>query len=287
MSKYSVPVEHVTKTAWMVAAYRVMESERPDAKFNDLITKKLLLGNEDELFNQGGRGAKLGLWFLTVRTSVIDRTIERLVREGVDTVVNLGAGLDTRPYRLDIPETLRWIEADYPDTVEFKNERLAGDLPKCGLERVSADLSKAEERSAVLRRANEGARKLLVLTEGVLPYLEEKYVVELAGELREMSASHYWLMDATKQRFMEWMWKQFSTEREAMQSSASTEIHFRPTDPGIFFAEHGWKQIEYTPFGTTAEKIDRLPKEYAGLDHADREALDDAGIALFEKQSLS
>ena len=49
---------------------------------------------------------------MIVRTAVIDELILREVELGCDVVLNLGAGLDTRPQRLPLPESLRWIEVD-------------------------------------------------------------------------------------------------------------------------------------------------------------------------------
>ena len=40
--------------------------------------------------------------------------------------MNLGAGLDARPYRMELPETLRWIEVDYPQVIDWKAEKLGG-----------------------------------------------------------------------------------------------------------------------------------------------------------------
>jgi O-methyltransferase involved in polyketide biosynthesis len=47
-----------------------------------------------------------------IRTVIIDDRIKLAIGEGVDTILNLGAGLDTRPYRMDLPKTLRWVEFD-------------------------------------------------------------------------------------------------------------------------------------------------------------------------------
>ena len=48
----------------------------------------------------------------------------------VDAVLNLAAGLDTRPYRLELAATLRWIEADLPGINESKAQALAGEKPR-------------------------------------------------------------------------------------------------------------------------------------------------------------
>ena len=41
------------------------------------------------------------------------------IAQGVGTVLNLGAGLDTRPHRMALPQELLWIEADFPSMLEF------------------------------------------------------------------------------------------------------------------------------------------------------------------------
>ena len=51
------------------------------------------------------------------------------LREGVDTIVNLGAGLDTRPYRMSLPASLHWIEADYAHLIEYKEAALPVNYP--------------------------------------------------------------------------------------------------------------------------------------------------------------
>ena len=65
---------------------------------------------------------------MDVRTSASDRLIYEALQSGVDTVLNLGAGMDTRPYRMKLPANLQWVEMDFPNIVEYK--------PVCKLERV-------------------------------------------------------------------------------------------------------------------------------------------------------
>jgi O-methyltransferase involved in polyketide biosynthesis len=52
-------------------------------------------------------------------------------------VVNLAAGLDTRPYRMALPSGLQWIEVDLPDLLVYKAEALAAETPVCTLQRVA------------------------------------------------------------------------------------------------------------------------------------------------------
>jgi O-methyltransferase involved in polyketide biosynthesis len=80
-------------------------------------------------------------WALSVRTVIIDRMIAELLADGVDTIVNLGAGLDTRPYRLELPHSLKWFEIDFPHMIQYKNQQLAVQKPRCQLARNELDLT--------------------------------------------------------------------------------------------------------------------------------------------------
>src|SRR5437016_3140541 len=123
-------------------------------------------------------------WPMIVRTAVLDELILRAIeRDGVDTVLNLAAGLDTRPYRLPLPPALRWIEADFPDVIAYKQEQLNRERPVCVLERVGIDLTDAGRRPALFARIGAAARQVLVVSEGLLIYLTPPQVAALASDL--------------------------------------------------------------------------------------------------------
>src|SRR2546422_2016206 len=108
-----------------------MESERPDALFRDPYARKLA-GERGERIVASMRRGRAMAWPMIVRTAVLDELILRAIeRDGVDTVLNLAAGLDTRPYRLPLPSSLRWVEADFPDVIAYKQEQLRGERPAC------------------------------------------------------------------------------------------------------------------------------------------------------------
>ena len=100
MSAASGTIEHVSDTARWVALYRAMESERPDALFHDPYARRLA-GERGERILASLKQGRTWAWPMIVRTAVMDELILRgIARDRVDTVVNLAAGLDTRPYRL-------------------------------------------------------------------------------------------------------------------------------------------------------------------------------------------
>src|SRR5207244_9883804 len=162
---------HVSDTARWVALYRAMESERPDALFHDPYARRLA-GTRGEQVLAGMPKGKAFAWPMIVRTAVMDELILRAIkRDGVDTVLNLAAGLDTRPYRLPLAPSLRWIEVDFPDVIAYKKEQLAGERPMSTLEHVGIDLTDQDRRRALFARVGGGARTMLVVSEGLLIYL--------------------------------------------------------------------------------------------------------------------
>ncbi|HWC75096.1 MAG TPA: class I SAM-dependent methyltransferase, partial [Gemmatimonadales bacterium] len=95
----SNPISSVSDTARWVAMYRAMESDRPDALFHDQYARRLAGPTGEQILASIPQGRKWA-WPMIVRTAVMDEIIMRLVNEeGVDTVLNLAAGLDVRPYR--------------------------------------------------------------------------------------------------------------------------------------------------------------------------------------------
>jgi methyltransferase (TIGR00027 family) len=180
-------------------------------------------------------------WALSVRTVVIDRMIADLLADGVDTVVNLGAGLDTRPYRLEPPRSLKWFEIDFPHMIQFKNQQLADQKPRCRLTRIELDLTDRITLQLELAIINSMAKKVLVITEGVTLYLTAGQVDDLAADLRAQTNFVYWINDYVSPRMLKVL------GRRRMRDFKKAPFQFVPLDWFAFFAKAGWKvrQIKY------------------------------------------
>lgn len=238
-------INDVTDTALWVATYRAIESERPDAIFHDPYAAKLS-GDKGrqiaEAMHKRVPSMKYTSWSVVLRTYIIDNFIKELIAQGVDTIVNLGAGLDARPYRMDLPQTLHWIEVDYPSMIERKQKILAGDQPKCQLERVSMDLADRTLRKKLFSDINSKSQKVAILTEGVVPYLTEEQTATLAEDLREQSHFNFWIVDYFSPKVYKYMQ---SAQRQRQMKNAP--VVFYPQDWFGFFKGNGWvpKEIRY------------------------------------------
>ena len=194
MSAGATRVDRVEDTARWVAMVRAQESERKDAIFKDPFARRLAGPGAAELVRSlSGRAG--GTWPIVARTHIIDRLIADAIRDGADAVVNLAAGLDSRPFRMDLPASLSWIEVDHADVLAEKEDCLRGSSPVCHLESVAQDLSRGDERRALLATLSGRFRRVLVLTEGLLCYLEPAAALGLAKDLRSMPGVFRWIAD--------------------------------------------------------------------------------------------
>jgi methyltransferase (TIGR00027 family) len=241
-------IENVSDTALMVAMYRAIESERPDALFSDPLAAKLA----------GERGRKIaagvphrfGPWSVAVRTVVIDELIEGAIARGADSVLNLGAGLDTRPYRMRLPKALRWIEVDYPQMMESKETALASETPHCSVERVKIDLAQAAARRSFLDEVDAKSKRALVLTEGVVPYLSVDDAGALADDLRRTKAVREWIVDYFSPETIRY-------RKRAKLDFENAPFKFDPKDWFAFFEEHGWRPTEKRFLAAEGERLGR------------------------------
>jgi len=248
------PIRNISETALWVAVYRAQESERADAVFRDPYARRLA----------GDRGAQIAAampfaqrhaWSYTARTWLVDQIIERKVQQGADMVINLAAGLDGRPYRMQLPASLRWIEIDLPDMLRYKQDVLASERPLCTLERVPLDLQDLAGRRALLQRLGDEAKHAVVISEGLIIYLEAEAAAELARDLAARPSFRHWVTDLTSPALLRMLQKRIG----APLVDAGSPLKFAPREGPEFFAPYGWQPVETHSLLHTAAKLKRLP----------------------------
>lgn len=187
-------IRSVADTALWMARIRELESARHDAIIHDPLASVLAGGRGRGIERSMPRSAMVA-WGVIVRASAVDRLLGEVVRQGADTVINLGAGMDTRPYRMTLPSTLRWIEIDFPEIVDCKNSRLHACRPSCPVERVGLDLLDRAARRALFARYGADSKGAVVLAEGMIPYWSNDEVAALANDISSVPSFGHWLLD--------------------------------------------------------------------------------------------
>jgi methyltransferase (TIGR00027 family) len=246
-------IRHISDTACWAAVYRARETDRPDALFRDPLARRLA----------GARGEQIAAsvpekhqneWAWVMRTYLFDQFVTEQVREGVDTVLNLAAGLDARPYRMALPAALRWVEADLPDLLDYKEGILRGEKPVCALERVRLDLSDRAARRELFERVGREATRVLILTEGLLIYLSEEEVAALAEDLAAPPSFRRWVIDLASPGLLRLLQRTIGRKL----SQASAPLKFGPKEGPGFFARAGWQPAEVRSLLKTAARLKRV-----------------------------
>jgi len=276
MSSGEIRVEHVSDTALMVAAARAAETARPDGVVRDPFAQRLagLRGAAlaDKLLSSDWLGIGVGL-----RCRTIDEMLlEAIAAYGLRTVIVLGAGLDTRPWRLELPRDLHWIEVDFAPILAYKAGLLASEKPRCHLEQIAADLTAAADREAVYAAA--GNAPGIFVTEGLLLYLPAHTTAALATGFPQRSGARHWLLDIAAHRLMQ------NAHQGTLEEIEKVRAPDRVQGQQILdlASSHDWRQSvrrDYANagFAVAASRGLKFPAEDSSAD-------DPSGIYLFTRQ---
>ncbi|GLP72991.1 putative S-adenosyl-L-methionine-dependent methyltransferase [Mycobacterium antarcticum] len=195
----------VGSTAVMVAAARAGETERETPLIRDPFAKMLVAGAGtgvwefmlDESFVEKVAAADpeaaavfqhMGS-YQAVRTHFFDAYFADAAAAGIDQVVILASGLDSRAYRLDWPAGTTVFEIDQPKVLEYKATTLAdhGVRPAALLHEVPIDL-RDDWPTALVDAGFDASAPTAWLAEGLLMYLPAEAQDRLFAQLTELSA---------------------------------------------------------------------------------------------------
>ncbi len=245
-------ISSVSDTAQWVATYRAWESARADALFSDPFAERLAGERGRAIARHMPRQARNG-WPLVVRTVLIDELIEASLAQGCDCVVNLAAGLDARPYRLALPASLLWVEVDLPAMIDFKERSLSEASPKCRLQRRRVDLADPVARRRLFDELHTLGSRILVISEGLLVYLEGDVVAALARDLAACRTVRWWTFDLASPNLLHFLQR---TMKSVLENSP---MRFAPANGVAFFEAFGWRVAEVYSQLRAAARLRRLP----------------------------
>ncbi len=169
---------------------------------------------------------------IIVRHRIIDDVVRRMLRVHPDLrIVTIGAGFDSRPYRL---AGGRWFELDEPQVIEYKNARLPISACANPLRRVSIDFCADSLQEKLLPVPRDGP--IVFVLEGVFIYLDENEVRKLLGIFDDLFPKHELICDLVNRQMVE------NYGQELYQLAASIGAFFKPVDhPESIFLVSGYR----------------------------------------------
>jgi methyltransferase (TIGR00027 family) len=171
-------LEGVALTALIVAQARALESARPDRLFDDPLAAEFVAAAGPAfatLSEQLADRLTFQRACVAIRTRFFDDCLLDAARAGGRQVVILGAGLDTRAFRLAWPPGVHLFELDRPDVLGFKQRVLRARSAAPTAERRAVRVDLREEWPRALMAAGfRGGEPTVWLAEGLLMYLTEE-----------------------------------------------------------------------------------------------------------------
>lgn len=240
----------VWATAVGVARVRVLETQRENALFRDPLAQAFATAGglwpsspplpDDE----AARRRRLAVSFsIVIRTKFLDDLLRQASASGVRQVVLLGAGMDSRAFRMDWPEGTRLFEVDTAEPLDFKASVLRRERAVARCERITVAVDLHEDWPGALAAAgHDPALPTAWIAEGLLIYLPEDAVELLMARISTRSAAGSRMGLTLGSRGVI---ERFGADA-APGSAASLWISEMPDDPVGWLAGHGWEADSHT-----------------------------------------
>jgi len=244
----------VTGTALWIAAARARESARSDALFRDPWAADLAGEEGRDRLAASERASGGENPFLPVRTRFFDDLLTAATWAG--QIVLLGAGMDTRAYRLNLHPDTVVFELDVPEIFAAKSIVLDAVTPRCERREVHADLA-GEWVPALLDAGFDPMRRTVWLAEGLFFYLTEAAVGRVLHASAQASpARALFAADVFGTGLLDLPGMQPLVDQ---RRRSSTALPFCTDRPGELLHAHGWRPDNLVRLGEPEANFGRLP----------------------------
>lgn len=260
--------EMLASTAHWTAAVRALESARPDRLFYDPWAEALA-GETGQVWME--QRTPESVIPIILRTRFFDDFLERTIHQAsLQQVVLVGAGLDTRAFRLKWPPGTQLFELDQPGLLSDKDQVLlaAGAQPACQRQAVGADLTEPWQE-ALLQHGFDPRLPTLWLLEGFLFYLSNAGLESVLDQVTHLAAAGSWAGFDVINRLV--FSSPFTAKWVEMQAKAGAPWIGWLDDPRSFLGERGWR-ASLSQAGAPEANFGRwnlpvIPTELPGMPH--------------------
>lgn len=188
----------VSNTAFYCCGVRMDDAERELPVCNDIYAKQFMDERAMAIYEPFRSEIMPNISNLA-RCRIIDDFLREEIRENDDTeIITIGAGFDSRPYRL---AGGHWTELDEPQIINYKNEKLPPTECKNKINRISIDFS-TESLADKLEGINK-SHHIVIVIEGVFLYLEPEAITHTLKALQRVFPKHVLLCEMMSKNFFD------------------------------------------------------------------------------------
>jgi methyltransferase (TIGR00027 family) len=237
----AVALPAVGMTSKVTAAGRAVESGRPDRLFDDPLAAALA-GPDGFRWMAEWRLPGMPAENPTIgpRTRFFDDLVTGALDGGLDQVVLVAAGMDSRAFRLALPSDAVVLELDLGAVLAAKQAVLdqVGARPQCRRIAVVADLDDDAWPGALTRAGFNASRPAVFLAEGLSCYLTKDRNARLLDHLASLAAPRSILgIDMLSSDYLE---NPAVAPFLKLLAARGIRWQFGTNDPAAFLATHGW-----------------------------------------------
>ena len=205
-------------------------------------------GPARRLMIRGSEFTGPGLWVnMACRKHFIDDQLKQAL-DDIDAVVILGAGLDTRAFRLTRQVKIPVFEVDLPVNVAMKAKtvrRVLGELP-LSVRLVALDFEHDDLLTALAEHGYRTDYRAFFICEGVTQYLTEDGVRRTLEGLRAAAPGSRLVFTYVRRDFIDGT-NRYGTRtlyRSVRQRRQLWHFGLQPDEVAEFIAEYGWRLVE-------------------------------------------
>ena len=256
MKNESAPIAY---TAYRVMFYVALEQYQPEKRrlIHDDLACQMLPGRLKLLLSIFGfKPLRQGFLSLIERSfhgtlgglcrkRYIDDKLVEASGSGIDAVVILGSGLDTRAYRLPQLSTVPVYEVDLPQTIAYKENKLRqlyGSVPP-HVRLIPIDFDRQALEDVLVRHGYSPDQKTFFIWEGVTQYLSEAAVRAVFEFLAKTRPGSRIVFTYIVKDFVDGE-RSYGLERLYQQTRAMWRFGLLPSQVAGFIGEYSWKELE-------------------------------------------
>jgi methyltransferase (TIGR00027 family) len=189
-----------------------------------------------------------GLWVnMACRKHFIDDKLAEAL-DTIDAVVILGAGFDTRPYRLTRRVRIPVFEVDLPVNIARKAKavrRALGD-PPLSVRLVALDFERDDLLTALAEHGYHTDYRAFFICEGVTQYLTEDGVRRTLAGLRAAAPGSRFVFTYVRRDFIDGtnLYGTRTLYRNTRERQQLWQFGLQPDEVAGFIGEYGWRLLE-------------------------------------------
>jgi methyltransferase (TIGR00027 family) len=245
-------VNPISNTAYYCCGVRMEGANRSRSVCKDIYAERFMDERGRQIFEPFKSEKMPNLSNITRCRLIDDYLLAELAINNKLDIITIGAGFDSRPYRL---AGGNWLEIDEPQIIGCKNERLPVEECPNPLRRISIDFAHESLADKLTEPSNENHTAFVI--EGVFMYLETAAIEKTINAIQSLFPKHVLYCDLMTKKFF----TRFAQSVHSKLVASGGVFTTRPDFPEAIFTRHDYKPVERIPMFKRARELGILRNE--------------------------